>query len=552
MNSLTSAVAHRWHAVSTNVAKLAPKPAVVFYNWLDARLDRVVAPTVGSRAADWVLASTLIVGGPLLVATLLLAALCGGGLWDCEPAWHDETWYFNEIAVFESQGWQGGYTISHEMPARAPWNHFGTHGPFGPLVYGTFARFTGMHLATIPILNAILLVLGSVFWVACCRVDVRRSWMAALVAITFWPLILYIPTSMQEGLHFSIAFVLAALSVLLIRNRDNRWLLALTLAAVAAAAQIRVTWALAAVPALWIALRPQNRWQIGLFAASSLSFVGVLFLEAVVLVSPYPNFMKTVLDGAANAPFKTCGLIFLHTLKGIEHYLAPNHDTLIEIAFRFQTIMLVAVAIYQLREHYRHRTPQRVSVANDGSQASLESTAYAFALWSVVCIVGFVLVFYDVRNWRDYRVIAPHVLLALLVMVSFGAVHWLKRHMVLTMAVSVFVVLQFAEFHRPRVAFDASQVATFAEEVGKVMPYERGASPWDNTLLVDMHSMNAPELLTLPGGIGISTVIKWDQQAWPPRSKYLLLDRERAAKVGIPTSMQKVAETRIGDIYMRR
>jgi hypothetical protein len=424
MNSLTSGLINRWHAFSTNVAKLTPKPAVDFYHWLDARLDRVAAPTVGSRAADWMLASTLIVAGPLLIATLLLAALCGGGLWDCAPVWHDETWYFNEMAVYESKGWDGGYTISHEMPARAPWNRFGTHGPFGPMVYGLFARFTGMHLATIPIFNAILLVLGSLFWVACCRLDARRSWMAALVAVTFWPLILYIPTSMHEGMHFSIAFVLAALSVLLIRNRDNRWLLALLLVAVAAAAQIRVTWALAAVPALWIALRPRNKWQIGLFAAGSLGFVGALFLEAVVLVSPYPNFMKTVLEGAVESPIKTCWLIFVHSLKGIEHYLAPNHDTVIEIVFRYQTIMLFGVVVYQLRRHYLRRMSQDESTADGGGQAELESTVYTFALWSLICIVGFVLVLYDVRDWRDYRVIAPHLLLTLLVLVSCGAVHW--------------------------------------------------------------------------------------------------------------------------------
>src|SRR6187401_756332 len=71
------------------------------------------------RAAEWSLASFLIIAGPLLIASLLLAVLCGGALWDCAPVWHDEMWYFNEMAVFDAAGWEGGYTVSHEWPARA-------------------------------------------------------------------------------------------------------------------------------------------------------------------------------------------------------------------------------------------------------------------------------------------------------------------------------------------------------------------------------------------------------------------------------------------------
>lgn len=356
---------------------------------------------------------------------------------------------------------------------------------------------------------------------------------------------------MQEGMHLSIAFVLSALSVLLIRHRDSKALLVLVLLAVAAAAQMRVTWAWVAVPALWIAMRPQSKSQFALFAAASFSFVLVLYLEAVVLVSPFPNFMKTVLDGAFHAPLYTGWRIFVHILKGIEHYFAPNHDTILEIAFRYQTMLVIGVAIYQLRQIHLRRSAQASAAGND-QQPSLESTAYTFALLNLLCIVGFVLAFYDVRTWRDYRVIAPHMLLALLVLVGCNALDWLKRYAVAAVALSLLVIWQYAEFHRPRVAFDRSQVAAFADQVNKVMPFQPGASPWDNTLLTDMRYMDQPEMLTLPGGIGISTVVEWDVQAWPPKSKYLLLNRARAEEVGIPPTMQKVAETRIGDIYIRR
>jgi hypothetical protein len=535
------------------MALILPQRAIDLCKRLDERLTRgFTVPTLVSPAADWWLASLLFVAGPLVLAALLLAVLCGGGLWDCAPAWHDEVWYFNEMSVFAHTGWTGGYTVCQEWPARAEWVRFGTHGPFVPAIYGAAARFTGMHVATIPMLNATLLVLSSAFWVACCRLNLRQSWVAALIAVTYWPLILYIPTSMQEGLHLSIAPVLAALAVLLIRRRENKWLLILSLVAVAAAAQTRVTWAWVAVPMLWIAMNPRTKWQAGVVAAGALAFVAALYLEAILLVSAYPNFMKSVLDGAAESPFATCWQIFRHVLKNIERYFAPNHDTILEIAFRYQTLIIAGVAAYQLgRAHFRHSLPQDDSSAND-RQPAIALAAFRFTLINVICIVGFVIAFYDVWDWRDYRVIAPHLLLALLVLVGCGAAHWLKRYALIGATLSVFMVVQFAKFHGPRVEFDPSQVASFAEQVGRIMAFEPDASGWDNTMLIDLHSMDARELLAVPRGIGISTVRFWDQQAWPPRSKYVLLAPDRARLLGIPRSMEKVAETRIGELYMRR
>ena len=263
MKTRTATLADRCFAAQASVGRLLPNRTFGLPGQHSARTGEPTAQSAFSRAAQWSLASFLIIAGPVLVASLLLAVLCGGALWDCAPVWHDEMWYFNEMAVFDSAGWEGGYTVSHEWPARAEWVRFGTHGPFVPALYGTLARATGLHFASIPLFNAGLLLLGGLIWVACCRVGMRQTWAAALVVAIYWPLILYIPTSMQEVLHLAIAFVLAALTVLLVRSSGNRWLLLLALVAVAAAAQLRVTWAWVAVPLLWVAMRPANQAAMG-------------------------------------------------------------------------------------------------------------------------------------------------------------------------------------------------------------------------------------------------------------------------------------------------
>jgi len=550
MKTRTATLADRWFAVRAYAGQVWPNRTFELYKPHATSTGVRTAKSTLSTAAEWSLASFLIIAGPVLLASLLLAVLCGGALWDCAPIWHDEMWYFNEMAVFDFAGWEGGYTVSHEWPARAEWVRFGTHGPFVPALYGTLARATGLHFASIPLFNAGLLLLGSLIWVGCCRVGVRQAWAAALVATTFWPLVLYIPTSMQEVLHLSIAFVLAALTVLLVRNGGNRWLLFLALVAVAAAAQLRVTWAWVAVPLMWVAMRPDNKRQWTLLATGGLAFVGALYVEAILLVSPYPNFMKNVLAGAFDSPLTTCWLVFVHTLKNIVRYIAPNHDTVVQIAFRWQTMLVVGVAVYYFRQ--RHLRGGKYTAAAAADEQPEVTAAYGFTLLNLACIGAFVIALYDVHDWRDFRVIAPHMLLALLVLIGCGALDWLRRYAILGLIAGVFAVVQFDKFHQPRVEFEPSKVAAFAEQTAKVIRFEPGASAWDNTLLIDMHLMDSQQLMAMPPGIGLSTVNFWEQQAWPPRSKYVLLTHAQASHLVIPDSMHKVVETELGDIYVQR
>ena len=148
--------------------------------------------------------------------------------------------------------------------------------------------------------------------------------------------------------------------------------------------------------------------------------------------------------------------------------------------------------------------------------------------------------------------LAPHMLLALLVLIGCGSLDWLRRYAIVGLIAGVFAVVQFGKFHQPRVEFEPSRIAPFAEQTAKVMKFEPGASAWDNTMLIDMHLMNSQQLMAMPRGIGLSTVEFWEQQAWPPRSKYVLLTHAQANQLGIPDSMHKVAETELGDIYVQR
>jgi len=295
-------------------------------------------------------------------------------------------------------------------------------------------------------------------------------------------------------------------------------------------------------------MRPANKRQWALLVAGGLAFVGVLYVEAILLVSPYPNFMKNVLAGAFESPLTTCWLVFIHTLKNIVRYIAPNHDTVVQIAFRWQTMMIVGAASYYLRQRHLRRQSTAAIATDERPEVA---TAFGFTLLNLACIGGFVIALYDVHDWRDFRVIAPHMLLALLVLIACGALDWFRRYATIGLIAGLFAIVQFDKFHQPRVEFEPSKVTAFGEQAAKVMRFVPGASAWDNTMLIDMHLMDSQQLMAMPPGIGLSTVNFWEQQAWPPRSKYVLLTRDQADMLGIPDFMHKVAETELGDIYMQ-
>jgi hypothetical protein len=500
----------------------------------------VARPTERGRR----LALTLFVVGPAALVALLLATVCGGTILDCVPLWYDEVWYFNELSVFHTAGWDGGYTISHEWTAKLPAVHFGPHGPFFAAFYGTIARLTGLHLWTVPALNSAFVLLASMLWLACCRPTARQIWLAAAILTTFWPLVLYLPSSMQEGLHMAVAIGLAGLSTCLIRRPASRALLAAALVVVVAASQLRVTWAWVAVPLLWVALRPRTARQWTGLAVVAALIVLPLYVEAMLVNAPFNNFVHKVALRAETSKLAAVGMLFGHGFKSLLLYVAPTRDTWLQVGLRYQVLLVAAAAALHLNR------ARRESFDDDESPRQAP-TEMGFVLLNLLCVVGFVIALYDVSDWRDYRVVAPHLLLSLMVLVASGARQWMTGYAVLAAMMGVLVVPQFAAFHQARCAVDPAEIAAFGEEGGDALEFRRGTSAWDNTLLIDVEHIESPLLAGLPGGIGVSVVSNWERQTWPPQAKYLLLKDTLAARLGAAQSMRKVAHTRLGGVYVQ-
>jgi hypothetical protein len=160
-------------------------------------------------------------------------------------------------------------------------------------------------------------------------------------------------------------------------------------------------------------------------------------------------------------------------------------------------------------------------------------------------VLAIVIGFGQVESWRDFRLLAPHVLAALLLVVgSVRLARWLWG------ATLLFLPLyyqEFVEFHEERFTRDRARIAAMRDATAATVRFAPGASPWRNTLVVPVGLVQFP-LLGLPDGIGVSYVIDWSDMS-RVQSEYVLLGAADLEEVQALARLVPIAETPMGTLY---
>ena len=104
----------------------------------------------------------------------------------------------------------------------------------------------------------------------------------------------------------------------------------------------------------------------------------------------------------------------------------------------------------------------------------------------------------------DYRVVAPHLLLSLLLLAACGrgrvvAVMVLAGLLLTPSFLAAYGVLATRQFTDEQARFDA-----FARQTAGTLVYQAQDDPWCNTILLPLRTAFLPESLAIPAGIGIS------------------------------------------------
>jgi hypothetical protein len=455
---------------------------------------------------------------PAVEVSLLLYAFFRRSLLDHIPGViNDAVDYWLEARAFAYAGFQGGYFTIDERPAPASFSHFGSHGPFFPMLHGTLARLFGWHPYSIPLFHLGFVTAALLIFARHVSLDGRCRALTALSLATFWPLLLLLPTSLQEGLHLAVAVWLATAFRALLDGREaSRTMRASLIVILSMATLMRPSWGLLLVPAFMLLLGDVAWRRQVLAAVAGLVLWATLIAAFAYVAAPFGQeeffFVRIARfqEGAS--------ALLTHAAANASRFTEAG--SALEVRNRFLVLGL-ALSTGALAWFARPRH---------------ELVFHAYNLGSIFLASLFTYLF---GNWGDYRVFSAHLLLTTLLLASSRAPVALGLAAVALLAqlgsVGPFIEV-FPEL-RDTYRYNRARMRAFRVAARGVLVFEARQDAWCNTLV----SVNSPyfyrHMIGLPPGMGVTMLFGSGGAPRPPlRSRYVLLDPDPDRwSMGTPT-----------------
>lgn len=480
-----------------------------------------------------------IVLAPTLITLLMFHFRLGASLFDATPVANDEIGFWLEIATFREAGFNGGYHSTNEQAAPARFCRFDPRGPGFAVLYGLLAVVLGWEPWSGAVFNLLCLAAATAVWLWVCRPGPWQAAAAALLVATFWPCLLYLPLTMQEGLHCAFAFLAAAaVQRSLVSPPRSAGQFVVPLLTIAACATVRVTWALVLLPWAILSLRGfSRRGRVVGGAAVAATFCAVVLLSRW-LNAPHVRpdgvgFVPWFLHALRESPRDAMSFFADHMASNLRNFVFLDSGSPLEVLQRYVILGLLlasAAALWFGRK------------SKDGDGERLRR--WLFAGGNLAVLTAAVILAYDVTDWRDYRVLSPHLLLSLLVLACGPS--W-TRVLVPCCAHLLFLpgfLAQYAGHHLERVTWDRELVAAFRAEIGDLR-YDPSRPGWDNTVLMPVESFTYP-MVAVHAGMGVNCVIDWDSLRLPPRSRYMILPDDDLRDLSRRVRLRRVRLTQLG------
>jgi hypothetical protein len=470
--------------------------------------------------------SLLIALLPAATVLALIALLFGVGPKNFLPYWSDEVVYWNEAAIFAHAGFDGGYTVYQEQPARAAFTHFGVHGPVFAVIHGSLARVFGWRPYSAFIVNLLVVSVAALIWARCAPAG--RSPVGALLVATFWPLLLFLPTNMQEPTHFALAFLFAlAIDRYL---QGNAFTHAWTALVFVAAVFIRPTWALMALPLGWPEARRHGLRGLVALAGFSLLAMAVAWAAFLYIASPYPTNAQNLTQAWLTSPSDAFMQLIATARRNVKHFLAFSEEAPPTILRYFMLVFACTLIVSWFKGQWHAMNVERLEVS----------------LLALLPILVLMLAAGDWGGYSDLRVLAPHLFVALLILAAHaGWERWLWAG---TLVFLPDYYTGFLDLHRAHFTSDHAPLVAMHDVSAPAMPFMAGAPPWTNTVSMHADLLQFP-LLGLPPGIGVSYVSDWSSVKMRARSKYFLLRPDEERQLATSVRLAKVAITSLGTIF---
>lgn len=484
---------------------------------------------------------------PILL-TLVLVGIHGSyTLTDYIPRSTDEKYYWHQIQTFQEAGFNGGYYTIEERPSPATFSHFYTKGPVFPTLYGLPAQILGWETYTGALFNLAIVTIALGTFLYTTRPDTRQLTALLLALATFWPLLLFVDKMLQEAIMAAMAIFTTAMFADVLAHQDDFPLQRKLIytAILFGMALIRGgTWSALFIPLYIISSRRKTLIPLAIELVKGTALALASFLTFGQMLLPGSNFGSTL-------PTSRAGINNLANKIGgnLSNF---NQGRDLWIVQRYQVLGL---SLFALVEFVRPLWSKRQSLNDllvDRPRGLWEAV---FHLVNLGGILAANIVLYDMFDWRDYRVLAPHLLISLLLLVAC------KRYRIVALLIVINLVLisgffgAWDELHIKNYAYqDEDLTATltnFEDSLDGVLVYDPdAASPWCNTLLlVDVWQVLEVEFVPIPAGIGISYTRDFSKLDKPPRSAYLLFPTDGDWPYQDSPDLDYLTDTPYGPLY---
>jgi hypothetical protein len=470
---------------------------------------------------------------PALVTVMLVEVLFDKSLKEAIPYSDDEVAYYLQTAAFARAQFSAGYFTVNETPAAARFTRFGPHGPAFAALFGSIGSVAGWRPYSIVLTGLACVIVAAAF--ACWRL--RLGLVTSILALgTFWPLIIAMPMSMQESLHFAFALFAAPFAWSVISGssdarRARVWLVIV----VAGATMVRPTWGLVLVPVAWIASHRNSLAIRALMVAAACLTTAAAYAFMMWMAAPFPRSQMAQLLPTRGDFFAPVGTLAARVASNLGSVFRDK--AVAEAVWHAEAFVLLAVlAVFWIARRRAGAGPQ-------GEVAA----ASAFGAILLLCLLSAIVLFYEFGSWRAFRVLASPMLLILFVGLAARA-SWARWIVIAHLLCTPVYLGAFQELHEPRFRADPTRITYLRRQVDPVLQFHPGASPWHNTVLVHVEAVEY-SLVGLPPGIGMTVVLDWNELRRPPRSAYLLLRPKDREAIGSAIGLEPLAKTVFGTLY---
>jgi hypothetical protein len=480
-------------------------------------------PTVGGHESVWIQRlSWLSMTVTPALGTLVLMHRLGVTLEQFAPATSDEIGYYLQINAFVHHGFSGGYFTISEKPAAAGFSHFGVHGPLFPVLYGTLGKLFGWYFYSGPVFNVVLLTLAIGIYCIVMRPTTGEALLGTAFLATFWPFYLVLVSMQQDPIHQAIAVIVGGGFAGMLHRKpwaSSLGFRLLFLAILVYASLMRISWSMFLVPyAMLLCPKPTVK-QLALAVVASALGMGFLLYGFRFLCAPFyglDGFLMTKFVGGEASIRVLLANAWTNVRMLFEGNLANPAN------FPGRLIFCEGLAFGVIMFFYALTRLGLVSLSRPGLTHRQDLLEPCFHAFNIGALLTGTLVFYYIGNDGGWRMLAVHllvssfvgltsplrwlkVLIAGIVLINLGGLPWCIRSM------------EYANM--PHFGY-AQEYRALAKKLNSLIPYQKGADPWQNTILMDTYPH---ELLALPAGIGVSVFFRPSDVSLPIKSRYVLV-----------------------------